>query len=192
MKPTLTRLFALLSIASLGAGMGACSGGGRTHSGNSTVGALDRVTTVSRELGPIDPDDDARLNFGHAASARETRKFMALVRRYFTAAAAGDGAKACSMLYFVVIRTTVVDEDGHMLGLRRGTTCAVVMSKLLKLQHRQVLSYLESLKAVRIRTDGIDTYIIRRVPAFPTAHVFSLRHDGRVWKIGQPLDEPIG
>lgn len=181
-------LLALLSIASLGVGVVACGSGSslRPERGARTV--VEHVIAVSRELGPIDEDDDAVLNFGRAASAEELRKVRVLVRRYFTAAAAGDGAKTCSMLDPGIAKTTVVEEDGQMPGLR-GKTCAAVMSKLLKLYHRHLVVVLDSLNVVRVHTEGLQTYVVLRVPTFRVAREFSLHRVGGAWKIGQPLDE---
>lgn len=93
-----------LSIVSVGVGVSACGGASRgagSVSRRTTV--VEHVLTVSRELGPIDGDDYAILDFGHPADAAEKGKIAALVRRYYEVAVAEDGAKACSMLYPVTV-----------------------------------------------------------------------------------------
>src|ERR1700722_9331107 len=45
-----------------------------------------------------DSDDGAMLNFGKVASRTEARAITMVVKRYYAAAAAGNGARACSLM----------------------------------------------------------------------------------------------
>jgi hypothetical protein len=50
-------------------------------------------------MGPYDIDHDALPTFGPAASAADRQAIVALLERFYRTAAAGNGARACSMLY---------------------------------------------------------------------------------------------
>src|SRR5258705_4632253 len=52
--------------------------------------------------GYYDGDDNRIRAWGHAPSAADRGTIAALVNRYFAAAAAGDGAKACPLMYSIL------------------------------------------------------------------------------------------
>lgn len=93
----------------------------------------------SRGMGPADNDGDAVLTFAPAPSVVERRAIVALLRRYYAAAAAGEGAKACALTYWLV-RERTVEEHDHGRGPRslRGATCAQVASELFRERHREL------------------------------------------------------
>jgi hypothetical protein len=184
------KLLALLSTVSLGVGLAGCGGGSAgTSSTSHTTTVAEPILRVSRALGPIDADDYAVLDFGHPASATERRKILALVRRYYAVAVAEDGPKACSMLYPSAAKE-VVEEDGRLPGLT-GSTCAVVISKLFKQRHRQIVADLHSFKAVRVRIEGFDGYVVLRFARAIAARELDLHLVGRAWRVQRALDIPM-
>src|SRR6185312_6680543 len=60
---------------------------------------------------PYDSDNDAIPAFGQPAGPADRRAIIALVRRYYAAAAAGNGIKACAMLYTLTEESMV--EEHH-------------------------------------------------------------------------------
>src|SRR5665213_1011485 len=103
MKP----LLVLLALALSSVGVGACGG---------ASDASMRPTTATARLGvdpehdgdrpgvlvaggPHDKDDFGIVYFGQPATASEARFIASLVKRYYAAAAASDGARACALMY---------------------------------------------------------------------------------------------
>jgi hypothetical protein len=184
------KLLALLLTASLGVGLAGCGGGsGGTRSASHTITIVEPILRVSRALGPIDADDYAVLDFGHPASAAERGNILALVRRYYEVAVAENGPKACSMLYPSAAKE-VVEEDGRLPGLT-GNTCAVVIAKLFKQRHRQIVADLHSLKAVRVRIEGFDGYVVLRFAPAIASRELDMHLVGRAWRVQRALDIPM-
>jgi hypothetical protein len=154
------RLLVLLAIASVSLGASACGGGNGTTapshatptSTSATKTASDPTATGSgatrsasagkdADDGDIDSernDDGIALNFGHPANEADRRAITSLIKRYYATAAAGDGVKACSLIYFVWVEA--IPEDYGFAPALRGRTCSVVMSKLFKQRHRQLVA----------------------------------------------------
>jgi hypothetical protein len=131
-----------------------------------------------------DSDDKKVLDFGHAVSASDRAPLTALIRRYYAAAAAQDGAKACSMLYSVYAETLPEDYGASPPGpaYARGTTCAAVMTKVFTHSHKQIVARLPKLEVSRIRIEGRHGIAILRFGAM-SAQEIQLEREGRSWKI---------
>jgi hypothetical protein len=158
-----------------------------------SVGRLDRDgDTDSQGGGAYDSDDSDLLAFGRRANTVETRAVDALVRRYLAAAAAGDGARACSMVFPGIAKTvaSVLGGEGEP-PYSHGKTCAEVVSNIfdfyraqLKLENR-VLGVSE----VLVRGDqGIAVLTPRERSSLPL-RIFHLRRDGSAWTINGVLDQ---
>jgi hypothetical protein len=152
------RLLACVAIVLVVATTG-CGGSSKRFAGGSTFArdALERdgdADNDSHGMGPYDNDGDALLTFGPAANALERQAITALLKRYYTVAAAGDGASACSLTYWLV-REKIVEEHDHGRGLAslRGNTCAQVASKLFRQRHPELTEDVARFKvgAVQVR-----------------------------------------
>ena len=174
-------------IVSLCMGIAACGGSGHAKPRPDRL-VVQESTTISPELGATDEDDSTILNFGHAVSPRVESELKALTKRYYALALAGNGAKACSMLYSATATEVVVEQDDWGVS---GKTCPVVMSKIFQQRHRQIAAELRSFNVVRVRTDGLSGYLVVRTPVSPVAREFSARRVGHAWKVGQPLDRQM-
>jgi hypothetical protein len=166
-----------LTIALLGASVGACgnadkrtrsasqssasaaiAGGAAARTASATTPAQSHLSTDSDNDNDnpghsrYDSDDRPVLYFGHAASAADGRAIAGLVKRYYAAGAASDGAAACSLIYSLVAES-VAEEYGQSPPLR-GRTCAVVMSKLFKQRHRELVADVAGLEVTRVRISG--------------------------------------
>lgn len=126
-------------------------------------------------------DDNLIVNFGHPPSAVEERTITALLKSYYVAAAAADGAKACALLYSLVAET-VAEEFGRELGEPPGASCSTVMSKVLQQRHRQLAMELASLEVTRVRVEGDKGVAVVSFGKTPEPHMF-LHHEQGVWKI---------
>lgn len=177
-----------LSILSLALALTACGAGHDVGSTARRTAIAEPIIAVSRELGPIDADDNAILDFGHAATPRQRSELVTMIRRYYVVAAAGEGAKACAMFYSATAREVLTEQDDWGVS---GTTCATVMSKIFHRRHRWIVAALNSLKVVRVRTDDLNAFMVLRVAASPLAREFSARHVAGAWKVTKPLDSPM-
>lgn len=181
----------ILAIVVLGVGLAGCGG----SSSQGTASHSTRVTTVrdfstyknDRDNDGDHNDDDAGvLDYGHAADATDHRISVALVTHYFAAAAADDGARACSLL-IPFVAESVVENEGHTPGLH-GKTCAVVMSKLFKQRHAVLAMKSATLKVIGVRVEGNKALAILDFPTIPEVRQITERRDGSTWKLEDLLD----
>lgn len=80
-----------------------------------------------------DEDDKATFAYGHRPTAHDQGEIVATVKRFYTAAQAGDGATACKMFTLTRIRSVVSDYGRSLAGptyLRGATTCAGLLVRL--------------------------------------------------------------
>lgn len=199
-------LLTLPSIALLGLGAGACGNAGKrtdSTSGFSSSAAAGTVAATapaqSQPHLPIDSDNDNDnsgnsrydgddkpvLYFGHAPSAADGRAIAALVRRYYAAGAAGNGATACGLIH-PLLAESIVEEYAHSPSLR-GKTCAAVMSKLFRQLHRELTSDVAGLELVRTRVSGDRGLALVRFGARRERRVLVRRERG-AWKMDVLLD----
>ena len=151
-------LLAALAVVLLGAGVSACGGASTdAHPASSSV-ASNSTTDSTTAPAPADtktdgdrdndiigaPYDDKNnnrdLNFGHAASAAEQMAIMALVKRYYATALAGDSAKACSIIYSTLAEAVPEDygQPPGPLYMRGAKTCPTALTLFFKHFHAQL------------------------------------------------------
>lgn len=138
-----------------------------------------------------DGDDNAVRRFGHAASAVDTEAVTTVVKRYFGAAAAEDGATACPMI--VSSLAEAVPEDlGRPPGppYASGKTCAEVLSKVFKYNHRQLAAYAARLEVTGVRLDRNHGVAVLGFRTLPGRLIHVVRESG-VWKINTLLDSEL-
>jgi hypothetical protein len=126
-------------------------------------------------------DDENVLGYGHAANAADRRASVALVTRYFAAAAGGNGATACSLL-MPFIAGSVVENYSHLRGLR-GNTCAVVLSNLFRQRHWQFAAKSASLKVIAVRVEGDKALAVLDLPEIPEVRQMAERRLGSRWRL---------
>jgi hypothetical protein len=146
----------------------------------------------SKNRSYYDNDDRTVLRFGHAASVSDRRTITNLVRRYLGAAAASNGASACKMI-MSSIAATVPESLGRPPGglpYASGDTCAVVLSKIFSMGHRQLATYSARLKVASIRLKGNSGLIALRFPGLAGRQIGLVREAGR-WKIDDLVDAEL-
>jgi hypothetical protein len=195
-------LLACAVLAGLSAACSACGsasvpGGSGTGGSGSTVASsisagspLPRVKDSNDLDGdPGSNDDSVIVTYGHAAGASDAHAIAALIKRYYKAAAAEDGARACSML-LAPLAEAVPEEYGSRSDPTdlRGKTCAVVMSKLLKLRHRQIVTQLPSLKVTLVRVGAETALVLLSFATTPEPHKISVGREAGAWKMKELLD----
>lgn len=143
------------------------------------------IDTLSKVL---DKDDDTPLGYGAPAGPADRQAIVTLLRRYYTTAAAGDGARACSMLD-PLIAEQVVEEHHHGKGPSslRGDTCAQVMSKLFEQRHHELAQ-----DAAEFRVTVVELRHNRGLVLMPYSTTREMqvivRRDNGVWKMDVAVD----
>jgi hypothetical protein len=161
------RLLALLAPAVASLAIGACGGG---H-GQVTVSVPAIVS-----------------GFGQPASAADSNQVAALIERYYAAAAAEEGAKACGMLFFVLAES--VAEKYHWAPgpryLNGADSCQAVLTRVFERFHA-VLRLRPAVTVVRVSGDRARALL--RWSELPTGYV-EARREGSAWKLSNLLAEP--
>lgn len=141
--------------------------------------------------GYYDGDDRPILRFGRAAGGGESRAVGALVRRYYAAAVAGDGAAGCSTLAPTVARSAV-EGLGRPPGppYYRGGTCAAVLSRLFAVNRPQLVAHAHALSAVSARVAGDSGIAVLRFGGLPGRSLRLARVRG-VWRLDTLVDEEL-
>ncbi|HEY5194248.1 MAG TPA: hypothetical protein VIJ39_10310 [Solirubrobacteraceae bacterium] len=139
-----------------------------------------------------DGDDDAIRDFGHAASTNDRRAVESLVTRYFTAAAAEDGSAACPLITSPLARSVPAILGHHPPGpaYASGSTCAEVMSKVFKQNHRQLAAEASILKVTGVRLRRNHGWAVLGFETLP-GRDFRIAREVGVWKVQVLLDEEL-
>jgi hypothetical protein len=165
--------------------------GDEDHDNNHDTGTANNPSSIDPYLDYLPPannhayhdeDDQSPVEFGHPAGPGEMHAIDALVKRYYAAAAAGDGAQACSLMQPQFAKA--VPNDYGRLGasyLRGGKTCAGVLSLLFKHFHRELTAAIQVTDA-RVSGPVALAFFGSRVMR---ASQISLRREGGAWTISQ-------
>jgi hypothetical protein len=143
----------------------------------------------TKDKGYFDADDNSIRTYGHAAVRVDKQAIAAVVKRYYAAAVAGDGTRACSMI-LPSFAKAIPEDYGQAPGpayLRGAKTCAAVMGLLFRQVHRQVAAAFE---VTGVRVEGISALAILGSRVLP-ARYLSLERQGGAWRIVGLLDESL-
>jgi hypothetical protein len=196
MKPRLTVL-TILTTTMLSTGILACGNTSRNTAAQDTSNAAAANPTENansstthkndRDNDNDNNDDDQHvLAFGHIADTVNNQAITTLLNHYYTAAAAENGAKACTLLT-PFIAETVVEVDGNAPALK-GKTCAAVMTKLFKNQHRDLVEKNANLKIIRIGIEGDRSLVALEFPEVPEVRQITVRYNHNKWTVLHLLD----
>ncbi len=209
---SLFALLALLAIALLSVATGACGNSSKVTSSSSPVprrnapGGSATSVTASRPTpsggylkrdGDNDDDDANPSNsaenddrtflasYGGNANPADTRAITALVKSYYTAATAGDGATACLLLDTDLAMGLAENESQPVQSADK--SCARSLSQIFKRQHQQLAAddvATMIVTAVRVKGDiGLAVLGFRTAPEGEII----LERESRAWKIDAPL-----
>jgi hypothetical protein len=208
-------LLSLLAIVSLGLGVAACGGAGTStgsasHLSSNTTTARSAAASTAPGTTPAtryhyatnddDSDDSSTyeiddkniLEFGHEATQADKIAITTVVSHYFEAAVAGDGRTACPLIYSVVLAAIPEDYGTSPPGppYLRGKTCAVVMSKLFKHNHRQLAGEIATFEVVDVRVHGSSGLALLSW-AEPLRHFITVHREHHAWKLEALLDNEL-
>jgi hypothetical protein len=202
-------LLALLAVALLGVGATACGGSSKkgstaqtpanataTDASNATPAKNFRAVDADKDDDTTAPGDDtnnnAVLHFGKAASSSDVRAITALVKRYYAAAAALDGAKACSLLYSTLEEGVVEDYGQSPPGptYMVGKTCPEVLKGLFEHSHEQIAVHNATLKVARVRLEEHHGFVVLSFGKLPEREL-GVTREGHTWKLNALLDSEL-
>ncbi len=147
---------------------------------------IDRLTR-SR----YDVDNDAIPAFGPPAGPADRRSILALVKRYYAAAAARDGATACTMLDMQITEALLEEHSrGHGPLSLQGHTCAQIMSRLFEHRHRELVEDVTGYRVLAVQVKHQSGYALVHFPAKHELRELQVlvRREHGVWLMNVPLD----
>ena len=129
-----------------------------------------------------DRDDASLVAFGVAASPADDGAVKTLVKRYYAAGAASDGAKGCGMIA-PGIANSIVENYGRGPGpayLRGADSCGAVLFRLFRHEHAR---FATPFTVTAVRVSGDEAFAFLGSSATPASYV-ALRREKGTWMIG--------
>jgi len=183
----LSWLLVCAAFAPVALGLGACGGSGGTRHAATVTTSQSYTARGKDEDGDIDTlgqggrydkDNDATFQWGPPASAADRRAVVALIKRYYEIAAAGDGAKACSMLDPLIVEMVAEAEPHH--------GCAHNIAKLFAQRHRQLVEDLSSFRVLTAQRRENRVAVLIDFAPTRLWQVYARRTHG-AWRMDTPL-----
>jgi hypothetical protein len=205
-------LFALLTIALVGFGLSACAST-KTSASSTAAVTTDEITSSSKPVtvppapaetkADADKDNDLGaagedtrnngvLDYGHAASVSEQQAIAKLLKHYYAAATAENGAVACTMIYSTLAES-VAEDYGHTPPgpiYSHGRTCPEVMTRMFAHFHPQLTLELPKLRVAHVRLVEHHGLAILSFGTLPERQI-SVAREGKTWKVETVLDSEI-
>jgi hypothetical protein len=203
-------MLVLLTMSVLGGGVAACGGSSdRPGSGShaSTLAAAtssDAARTSStvppggylksdsdgdadeRQKGPSSEDMRGMTATGHSVSGADRRAITTVVKSYYLAAAAGDGAQGCPLLDSSL--ATATTEEQSQLVPNTTKTCAASLSRLFEQQHQHLAAEEPTTMVVTgVHVNGATGLATLGFRTMPESEIV-LQRKGRTWKIDALFD----
>lgn len=177
------KLLAVLAIVILSVLAAGCGGTGKEASVSSSTESASSAATAASTHAPT-PESRGVTEFGHEASPADRRAIALLVKRYYAAAAADDGATACSLIYSPLSESVAEDYgQAPAPASLAGTTCEEVMGKLFRQVPGQPSAVLAATEVTGVRVKGRKGFALLRSKAIPEGDIAVERELG-VWKVG--------
>lgn len=139
-----------------------------------------------------DTNNNQVLDFGRPASGAEKRSITAIVKRYYTTALAGEGAKACSMIYSTFAEAIAEDygQPGGPTYMRGAKTCAAALSELFKYFHAQLEVEVPKLGIAHVLVKERHAMVVLSFGTLSEREI-PLTEEGHVWKMSTMLDSEL-
>jgi hypothetical protein len=166
--------------------VGACGGA------NKGTNAASTATTSAAAPTPA-PSAQAKAitEYGQEASPADKQAITALVNRYYVAAAADDGATACTLIYSPLSESVAEDYgQAPAPASLAGKTCQVVMSKLFRQVPGQPSAVLATTEVTGVRVKGKKGYALLRSKTMPEGDI-TLQRELGTWRIGTLIGDAL-
>jgi hypothetical protein len=177
----------------------ALSGCGQSHARAQaaiTTSSTTQSSSSPNAKAPSDNDNDGDngaddINWGRAATPAEKRAVTAVVKAFYRAGMAKDGARACKQMYSLFAEE-VPEVYGEPPGAPelRGSTCAAVMTKVFELHRRELLADAPVLEVTRVRIKRLRALAFLRTPG--AARDIPVHSEHGEWKVDALFDSGLG
>jgi len=189
-------------LAALGCGGGASTAsgpaGGRAPATASTSAQALRLAAREYDgdgdndslgMGQLDHDGDATPTYGPIATTPERQAIVALLQRFYSAGAAGDAAKVCSLFYPLAVEGLVEEHDrGKGPASLRGSSCTQIVAKLLRRDRRKLTAKRKALTVPIIEVHAKRAWAVVYF-GLADEEVVMLHRDRHTWSITSLLRE---
>lgn len=132
-----------------------------------------------------DTNNNSIFNFdGKEASTSERRLITTLIKRYYALALAGDGAKACSIIYSRLAESLPEDygQSAGPIFMRGAKTCQAALTLLFTHYHDQLAIEIPKLVVGRIRIHERHGTVLLTFGSLRGQYTSVIR-EGKVWRI---------
>jgi hypothetical protein len=149
----------------------------------------DEDDTASRKV--EERDDEEIEIYGRPATAAEYRSAAGFAKSYFAAAAAEDGATACTLLVPPLAKAIAGDyEKPSDPSYLRGKTCAQVMTKLFKHRHKLMAAEAAGLEVtdVRVSRTTKTAFVLLAFKGIRERRFMGVERFGKAWKLEALMD----
>ncbi len=181
---------ALVAAVTICVVVSACGNANKDANPASTT-ASNSSTSATVSTHAPSPQAKVITEYGHEASPADKQAITALVNRYYAAAAADDGATACSLIYSPLAESVAEDYgQAPASASLAGTTCQVVMSKLFRQVPGQSSAVLATTEVTGVRVNGRKAFALLRSKAMPQGDI-PLQRELGTWKIGTLIGGPL-
>jgi hypothetical protein len=172
-------------------------GGGANAMRPLPVGHYIRGDYDDDDNGGDDADDFETRTFGQRAGAADTHVVEELVRRYYAAAAAGNGRTACGLMDLRLARSrdyarVVPPEYAPAPGssVFQGKTCAQIAALVFEPAHRLLVADAPSVRVTELRVAGAHALAVLIYTTDPESEIPLVREHG-MWKVDAFLAAPL-
>ncbi len=146
------------------------------------------------DVGSVGEDkENLRIpSFGHPASASEKQAITALIKRYYAAALAENGAEACSLILSTLAEAIPEDYSGEpgVSYMQGAKTCSEAMTLLYKHNHPQLALEVPKLSVALVRLEGHHGLAKLKFGNLPERET-SFAREGNLWKMTTLLDNQL-
>jgi hypothetical protein len=136
-------------------------------------------------------DDEEVLAYGHAAGIADARTVDDFVKRFFVVAVSGNGSTACAMIDVKVVKQIPRMGKASNSDYFRGSTCAEVMSKLLRHEHHRLMLEAAGLGVTGVRIGRGRAIALLAFRSTPERRYLRVQREGPTWKLDELLDGPF-
>ena len=142
------------------------------------------------------PGEDNRnlrvQELGQAANAADRRAITSLIKRYYAAALAENGARACSLLYSTLAEAITIDYSGEpgVSYMQGAKTCGAAMALYFKHFHPQLVAEVPKLEVTLIHLVEHHGLAQLRFGTLPERET-SIQREGHTWKMTSLLDNQL-
>ena len=205
-------LLSCLTIALLSFGVAAC-GGSKVGAASSPQRSPDDAADATSTGGYLREDDDGAEDegrdhedihddysirkYGHGANEVDDQAVTALVKRYYAAAAAGDGAMGCSLMLASLANESDLGEAAEGAyppapgaPVLRGESCGQIVSLLFKEDHERLAADSATMVVIGVRIKRDRGLALLGFRTMPERYIPVQRERG-VWRIDSLLDKEI-